>query len=126
MQHTGLEICRKALANFLEQKRRKFPRFYFVSEVDLLDILSNGTNPASILKHVPKVLLATRSLDLQEPDPETARRAAEQEEDEGGSEDSRPKALSCTANVGVETMRFEAPIPLVGKVEEYLSALLAG
>ena len=39
------EVCKKALVDFLDSKRLVFPRFYFVSEADLLDILSNGSNP---------------------------------------------------------------------------------
>jgi dynein heavy chain, axonemal len=41
-QLSELELCEKALADFKESKRRAFPRFYFVSSNDLLDILSNG------------------------------------------------------------------------------------
>ena len=37
-----LAVCEKALADYMETKRIAFPRFYFVSVVDLLDILSNG------------------------------------------------------------------------------------
>lgn len=37
-----LSICEKALADYLETKRLAYPRFYFVSPADLLDILSNG------------------------------------------------------------------------------------
>lgn len=43
-----LTICEKALAEYLETKRLAFPRFYFVSSVDLLDILSTGTNPSVV------------------------------------------------------------------------------
>jgi hypothetical protein len=43
-----LEMCEKSLANYLEQKRRIFPRFYFVSTSDLLDILSNGNDPVKV------------------------------------------------------------------------------
>jgi dynein heavy chain, axonemal len=43
-QQRELEICEKALADFKESKRRAFPRFYFISSNDLLDILSNGAH----------------------------------------------------------------------------------
>ncbi len=50
-----LELCKKSLADFLDGRRRQFPRYYFVSEADLLDILSNGSDPNKILVHTPKV-----------------------------------------------------------------------
>ena len=34
----------------MERKRADFPRFCFMSNVDLLDILSKGNDPASINK----------------------------------------------------------------------------
>lgn len=37
-----LARCEKALSEYLETKRLSFPRFYFVSVVDLMDIVSNG------------------------------------------------------------------------------------
>lgn len=43
-----LSLCEKALAEYLETKRLAFPRFYFVSSADLLDILSNGNNPVIV------------------------------------------------------------------------------
>ena len=43
-----LTLCEKALADYLETKRLAFPRFYFVSSVDLLDILSMGNIPTSV------------------------------------------------------------------------------
>ena len=48
-QQSSLEICEKALADFMESKRRVFPRFYFISTADLLDILANGNNPIKVL-----------------------------------------------------------------------------
>ena len=45
-----LPKCDKALSLFIERKRTDFPRFCFMSSVNLLDILSNGNDPASINK----------------------------------------------------------------------------
>ena len=65
-----LTKCEKALAEYLDTKRLAFPRysgrrerrsrtpsfrFYFASSADLLDILSNGNNPAKVAKHLTKL-----------------------------------------------------------------------
>ena len=44
----GLEKCEKSLNQYLEKKRKRFPRFYFISPAALLFILSNGYNPVSV------------------------------------------------------------------------------
>ena len=44
-----LSVCEKALAEYLETKRLAFPRFYFVSSADLLDILSKGNQPSLVI-----------------------------------------------------------------------------
>ncbi|KAJ8957969.1 hypothetical protein NQ318_001970 [Aromia moschata] len=51
----NLTLCEKALAVYLETKRLAFPRFYFVSSADLLDILSNGNQTELISKHLTKL-----------------------------------------------------------------------
>ncbi|XP_078394996.1 dynein axonemal heavy chain 11-like [Cetorhinus maximus] len=50
-----LALCEKALAEYLETKRLAFPRFYFVSSADLLDILSKGTQPVQVTRHLAKL-----------------------------------------------------------------------
>ncbi|CAB3241075.1 unnamed protein product [Arctia plantaginis] len=50
-----LIICEKALAEYLETKRLAFPRFYFVSSADLLDILSNGNQADLVIRHLTKL-----------------------------------------------------------------------
>lgn len=103
-----LGMCKKSLSDFLDGKRRQFPRFYFVSEADLLDILSNGSTPNKILHHVTKVFLATETLVLDESGPGVA------------------KAVKWISGVGQETVTFEPPVPLEGKVEFYLQDVLEG
>ncbi|RLN47693.1 hypothetical protein BBJ29_000554 [Phytophthora kernoviae] len=46
-----LEICQKALNQYLDGKKDIFPRFYFVSNASLLEILSNGNFPPRIQPH---------------------------------------------------------------------------
>ena len=43
-----LTRCQKALNEFLEEKRAIFPRFYFIGDDDLLEILGQATNPEVI------------------------------------------------------------------------------
>jgi len=50
-----LERCHKALSDFLEEKRSAFPRFYFIGDDDLLEILGQATNPKVIQNHLKKL-----------------------------------------------------------------------
>ncbi len=103
-----LDLCKKSLADFLDGRRRQFPRYYFVSEADLLDILSNGSDPKKILIHIPKVYLSTKTLTLADKE----------------SESGRPIATEFIAGVGSEVCSFEPPVPLEGKVEIYMQTVL--
>lgn len=47
-----LDQCQKSLNEYLDQKKKIFPRFYFVSNVALLDMLANGTNPPKIMRYL--------------------------------------------------------------------------
>ena len=57
-----LALCEKALQEYLDTKRLAFPRFYFVSSADLLDILSNGNNPALVAKQLSKLFAVVCNL----------------------------------------------------------------
>ena len=99
-----LERCKKALNDFLDAKRRIFARFYFMSESDLLDILSNGNNPRRIIHHCEKVFLATKVVTFGD-DPD------------GGA---RPQCLNWITSNGIEEVDFEVPFVLKDNVEIYL------
>lgn len=53
-----LEVCQKALSGFLDQKRASFPRFYFISDANLLEILAQSTCPVAIQPHLQSVFAA--------------------------------------------------------------------
>ena len=50
-----LERCQKALNDFMEAKRSVFPRFYFIGDDDLLEIIGQSQNPEVIQTHLKKL-----------------------------------------------------------------------
>lgn len=50
-----LEVIQRALEVHMESKRHIFPRFYFISSSELLEILGNSKNPESIQPHLKKL-----------------------------------------------------------------------
>ena len=61
-----LERCQKALADFLEEKRQRFPRFYFIGDDDLLEILGHAKTPAGIQSHLKKLFAGIISVKFPE------------------------------------------------------------
>lgn len=50
-----LDACQRALSEYLEDKRGAFPRFYFIGDDDLLEILGQAKNPAVLQTHLKKL-----------------------------------------------------------------------
>lgn len=61
-----MERCQKALSDYLEEKRNKFPRFYFIGDDDLLEILGQSQNPAVIQQHLKKLFSGIHTVTLTE------------------------------------------------------------
>lgn len=59
----GLEKCQKSLNDYLDSKRRIFPRFYFISTDELLSILGSS-DPACVQDHMIKMFDNIKSLRL--------------------------------------------------------------
>ncbi|CAM4781010.1 unnamed protein product [Rotaria magnacalcarata] len=57
-----LARCQKALNELLEEKRSIFPRFYFIGDDDLLEILGQATNPTVIQSHLKKLFAGIHSV----------------------------------------------------------------
>ncbi|KAL4465245.1 hypothetical protein ABPG74_001959 [Tetrahymena malaccensis] len=60
-----LEDCQQMLEAYLEGKRKKFPRFYFLSNPHLLKILSQGSEPSSIQEDLEKLFDAITKVTIE-------------------------------------------------------------
>ena len=89
----------------MEDKKTCFPRFYFVSPADLLDILSNGNMPEKVMSHMPKIFQAIETLKLEKGQ-------------------NSPAAVGMQSCVGIEYVEFTEPLKLIGKVEVYLQDVI--
>jgi dynein heavy chain 2 len=61
-----LDLCQKALAEYLEEKRSMLPRFYFIGDDDLLEILGQAKNPEVIQAHLKKLFAGIHSVVFSE------------------------------------------------------------
>lgn len=102
-----LDACQKSLNEYLDQKKKIFPRFYFVSNVALLDMLANGTNPPKIMKYLGDCFDSLNELTFVK--------------DEQGNENIK-LVNEMTAKDGETLMMFEE-FSLEGEVETYLNNL---
>ncbi|XP_069984452.1 dynein heavy chain, cytoplasmic isoform X4 [Penaeus vannamei] len=56
----------KALGEYLERERSSFPRFYFVGDEDLLEIIGNSKNIPRLQKHFKKMFAGVTAIILDE------------------------------------------------------------
>ncbi|EDV25795.1 uncharacterized protein TRIADDRAFT_23475 [Trichoplax adhaerens] len=96
-----LEEIQKSLDMFLETKRQVFPRFYFLSNDDLLEILGQSKNPDAVQPHLKKCFDNIYSLKLNK------------------ANLSRSEALGMTSADG-ESIEYIQPVILEGPVESWL------
>ena len=61
-----LDIIQKSLSEYLNSKRLVFPRYFFVSEDQLMEILAQTKDPIFVQKHLGKTFEAINSLDFNE------------------------------------------------------------
>ena len=101
----GLEACQKSLESYLEGKRNKFPRFYFVSDPVLLKILSQGSDPENVQDDFEKLFDAISRVVFDKNDKRKI---------------VKIKAISGTAE---EVLDLGTPVSAVGNIESWLLQL---
>ncbi|KAH0477442.1 MAG: hypothetical protein KVP17_003594 [Porospora cf. gigantea B] len=60
----SLTRVQKALTEYLEKQRSLFPRFYFVGDEDLLEIIGNSRDPLIVQRHIKKMFAGVDSFVL--------------------------------------------------------------
>ncbi|WVR09001.1 hypothetical protein IAU60_006061 [Kwoniella sp. DSM 27419] len=61
-----LTKIQKALGEYLEKERASFPRFYFVGDEDLLEIIGNSKDIRRVMKYLKKMFAGIATLQLDE------------------------------------------------------------
>ncbi|CAF3748715.1 unnamed protein product [Rotaria sordida] len=64
----SLTKIQKALGEYLERQRAAFPRFYFIGDEDLLEMIGNSNNLLRLQKHFKKMFAGVHSLIINEND----------------------------------------------------------
>jgi len=75
----NLETVQKGLNEYLEKKRSSFARFYFLSDGELLEILSQTKEVRRVRSHLRKVFEAINDLEFKPNDDMVAMMSVENE-----------------------------------------------
>ncbi|KAK7201222.1 dynein heavy chain [Novymonas esmeraldas] len=98
--NANMDVIQKKLEDYLETKRIAFPRFYFLSNDELLSILSDVRNPKAVQPHLQKCFDSIATLVF--------------------SDEECSEIVGMVSGEG-EQVSFETPVYPVGNVEQWLS-----
>ncbi|KAM4891097.1 dynein axonemal heavy chain 10 [Sylvia borin] len=99
-----LEKCQKSLNDYLDSKRNAFPRFFFISDDELLSILGSSS-ALCVQEHMIKMFDNVASLRFKDGD-------------------NDEKIATAMISAEGEVMEFRKDVPAVGRVENWMTVVL--
>ncbi|KPA86847.1 putative dynein heavy chain [Leptomonas pyrrhocoris] len=102
VNNANIDQIQKKLEDYLETKRIAFPRFYFLSNDELLSILSDVRNPKAVQPHLSKCFDSIATLVF--------------------SDEECSEIVGMVSGEG-EQVSFEKPVYPVGNVEQWLAEI---
>jgi len=103
-----MEVIQKMLEDYLELKRKLFPRFYFLSNDDLLEIFSQTRNPEAIQPHLRKCFDNIKAIQFEDSDEQKTNIIA---------------MISAEPEVENEVVPFEQTVKTIGPIEQWLKSI---
>lgn len=97
-----LESCQKSLSDYLESKRNAFPRFFFISDEELLSILGSH-DPRNVQEHIIKMFDNVLKINF--------------------GVGKNEKAIVGMSSSEGEVLDFRKVVLVEGRVEEWMSAV---
>ncbi|KAI8922930.1 hypothetical protein BC831DRAFT_55734 [Entophlyctis helioformis] len=99
-----LEGCQKSLSDYLESKRNAFPRFFFISDEELLSILGSH-DPKNVQEHIIKMFDNVLKLNF-------------------GTGKYEKAIVGMSSSEG-EVLDYRRVVPIDGRVEEWMTGVEA-
>ena len=112
----NLEVVQRHLEGYLETKRAAFPRFYFLSNDELISLLSDVRNPRAVRPHLRKCFENVTDLTFKSDAEVTALHSAEGE--------VAPLTTVVAAKGGVEVWLASLEAAMVGSLKSHMQRCL--
>lgn len=120
---SGLEKCQKSLNDYLDSKRNAFPRFFFISDDELLSILGSS-DPSCVQEHIIKMFDNISSLRLVKSSTGATINSLGNQSLQQQEVSSVTQAQAMISAEG-EIMEFKQPVLAEGRVEDWMTRVLA-
>ncbi|EDX05339.1 GD21850 [Drosophila simulans] len=111
---TQLARCQQNLMSYITDKRNSFPRFYFLGDDDLLELLGQASKDAEVIqRHIRKLFPGCHSLSIRQVGPNPAT-----------SSDVNQYSITSVHSAEGDELKLSQPVEMKGDIERWLNQLV--